>query len=102
MTTKHYEQYVDGLPKASHTMEHITNFGKIVSRGFVLLATTFDRSNQRLVDSLVDALGGDAASAEAIRARRAAERKAKEQALRDQLAALEAESDREATEDTAA
>jgi hypothetical protein len=93
LTIKHYQQYVDDLPRASHDMEHITNFGKIVSRGFVLLASTIERSHQRTAQRLVEVLGGDAVDPEAARARRAAERKAKRRELLEQLDELEAEAE---------
>lgn len=91
MTIAQYQQYVDKLPRAAHDMEHISNFGRIVARGFMLLASTIERSNQRLTRSVVEALGGQVVDTDAARAKRAAERAAKERALREQLAALEAD-----------
>ena len=91
LTITQYEKYVDSLPRAAHDMEHITNFGKVVARGFVLLASTIERGNQRLTRNVVEALGGRAVDTDAARAKRAAERSAKERQLREQLAAIENE-----------
>ena len=90
-TASEYQTYVDSLPKASHTMEHITNFGKIVARGFILLAGTIERSHAELVA----AIQSGPVDPEQARARRAAQRKAQKQVLREQLADLEAEDEAE-------
>jgi hypothetical protein len=102
LTITQYEQYVDGLPRAAHDMEHITNFGKIVARGFMLLASSIERSHQRTSRTIAEALGGNpTVDTEAARAKRAAERQAKERALREQLAALESEDAVDTTDDAA-
>lgn len=97
LTIEQFETYVEELPRASHDMEHITNFGRIVAKGFVLVAATIDRCSQRSAEQLVEALGGET-SHERVRSQRAKAREAKAAKLREQLAALDAEDD----EDTAA
>ena len=87
-----YEKYVDTLPRAAHDMEHISNFGKIVARGFMLLSSTIERGHQRIARSIAEGFGAQPID-EAARAKRAAERVAKERALREQLAALENEAE---------
>ncbi len=80
MTIEEYRAYVDRLPKAAHEMEHVTNLGKIIARGFELLASEI-RRGQEPVDP------------EAIAAKRDAERKAKRERLRRELAELDDEPD---------
>lgn len=77
MTIEEYQQHVASLPKASHNMEHITNFGQIVSGGFILLASTLERA--------IEQISFDPATREA---QLAAQRTAKRQALEAELAAL--------------
>ena len=91
LTIKQFEQYVEGLPRASHDMEHITNFGRIVAKGFVLVAATIDRCSHRITQNIVGALGGETVDTDALRAQRAKAREAEALELRKQLAALEAE-----------
>ena len=69
MTIEEYRAFVDRLPKAAHEMEHVTNLGKIIARGFELLASEIRRSHEP-VDH------------EAINAKRDAARKAKRDQLR--------------------
>lgn len=75
MTIEEYRAYVDRLPKAAHEMEHITNLGKIIATGFLLLASEIRRGN-------------DPVDQEALVARREAEREAKRERLRRELAEL--------------
>ena len=98
ITITQYEKYVDELPRAAHDMEHISNFGKIVARGFVLLASTLERGNQRLTRDLTSALAGRPVESDGARAKRAAERAAKEAKLRAELDALENEAQVDAEE----
>ena len=99
LTIEQFETYVEELPRASHDMEHITNFGRIVAKGFVLVAATIDRCSQRSAQQLVEALGGETSN-DRLRSQRAKAREAKRAKLREQLAELE--DDAELDEGTAA
>jgi hypothetical protein len=76
MTVEEYRTYVDKLPKAAHEMEHVTNLGKIIARGFELLASEIRRSREPFDPS-------DVAH------QREVERKAKRDRLRRELADLD-------------
>lgn len=78
MNIHEYENYIENLPRASHEMEHITNFGRLIGKGFVLIASTIERVF-------------DGVDPEAARARRTEQRKAEAKRLREQAAALDAE-----------
>jgi hypothetical protein len=91
LTIEQFEQYVARLPKAAHNMEHITNFGRIVAKGFVLIASEIQRGNQRLIHTLAGGSSRDFVDPEALAARAAAERKAKRERLERELAELGAE-----------
>src|SRR5690606_4363654 len=75
MTIEEYRAFVDRLPKAAHEMEHITNLGKIIAGGFILIASEIRRSH-------------DPVDQQAIAAKLAAEREAKRERLRRELADL--------------
>lgn len=75
MTVEEYQAYVNRLPKAAHEMEHITNLGKIIANGFLLLASEIRR-------------GHEPVDHEALAAKREAEREAKRERLRRELAEL--------------
>lgn len=81
ITIEEYENYAANLPRASHEMEHISIFGGLIAKGFVLIASTIERSQHLAANA--DPL--------AARARRIAQRKRRAQELRDEAAALEQE-----------
>ena len=92
LTIEQFETYVEELPRASHDMEHITNFGRIVAKGFVLVAATIDSCSQRSAEQLVEVLGGET-SGDRVRSQRAKARANQAAKLREQLAALESDVD---------
>lgn len=90
LTSQQFDQFIEDLPRASHDMEHITNFGRIVAKGFVLIAETIDRCNSRMTERIVATLGGET-NHEVIRTQRSKARAAKAARLEAELASLEAE-----------
>ena len=76
MTIEEYRQFVDKLPKAAHEMEHVTNLGKIIARGFELLASEIRRSR-------------DPVDLAEVSRQREVERQAKRERLRRELAELD-------------
>lgn len=89
MTIEQYQQYVANMPKAAHNMEHVSNFGNIVAKGFELVAATIERSMRGTTRDLIHAFGGEHVDVEALHAKQAAAREARKQKLLNELEELE-------------